>query len=98
MRTIFSTVTIVAALNLIPFQNALALPPKSGWALEQENPYAPSGKWTMTLGNSGIKTVDKNINLIIIAPAYNAYVTNTATKQYSAATYAEWLQTFFHKS
>lgn len=77
---------------------ASALPPNSAWALEQENPYAPSGKWTMTLGNTGIKCVDKSINLIIVTPQYNAFVSNSETKQFSAASHAEWLQTFFHKN
>ena len=78
--------------------SAEALPSNSAWVLEQENPYAPSGNWTMTLANTGIKCADKNINLIILPPAYNAFVTNSDTKQFSSSTHAEWLQTFFHKS
>jgi hypothetical protein len=70
----------------------------SGWALEQENPYAPSGQWTVTLGDHGLKAADKNITLIIVAPNFNAFITNASTKQYVAASHDEWMQTFFHRS
>jgi hypothetical protein len=68
-----------------------------GWALNQINSYAPSGKWLITLGADGLRVEDGTMVLLFTAPDFDACILNESSKQYAAASRTEWNRTFVHK-
>ncbi len=84
-----SIVGVAALLLASPVQSA-----EKGWVLEQINTYAPTGQWTVTLSDKGIKTSDGTLLLLFTAPNFDAIMANLKTRQLIPISHKEWVKTF----